>query len=102
MHRIGCRRVLLAVTNAASGAYALAISGANDRAGTQTVLVLKRAFENVGDNFHVPMRVRGERSAGSNVVLVDDPQRMKAHPCGIVILVEGESVAGVEPAVVSA
>jgi hypothetical protein len=36
------------------------------------------------------------------VVLVDDPQRMKAHPCGIVILIERESVAGVEPAVVSA
>jgi hypothetical protein len=81
-----------------AGAHALDISGPDDRARAEGVLVLERAFEDIGKDFHVSMRVARETGAGSHPVLVDDAQGTETHVRGVVVVRERERVAAVEPA----
>ena len=46
-----------AVRDSRARAHTLRLAGTNYGAGAKAVLVLERAFENVGDNLHVAMRV---------------------------------------------
>jgi hypothetical protein len=64
--------------------------------------VLQLAFENVGDDFHVAMRMRGKSSVGRDPIFVDDAQRAESHPLRIPIIAKAEGVMSFEPAVVSA
>src|SRR3546814_12144678 len=59
-----------------------------------------RAGADIGDDFHVAVRMRGKAGLRRDGVVVPDPQRAPAHAIGVVIAREGEMVAGVEPAVV--
>src|SRR5580693_4296100 len=102
MSSLGWRRIHLAMADAAAGAHALSVAGANDRTRAQAVLVLKRAVQNVSNNFHVAVRVGGEPFAGRDPVFVDHAQGTKSHETRIVILVERKRVAGIEPAEIAA
>ena len=86
--------------NAGPGGHALQFTGPDDRAVAHAVLVLQRAFEDVGDDLHVPVAVHAEPLTGLHAVIVDDPQGAKAHVGGIVVVAKGKRVVGVEPAVV--
>src|SRR6204780_1349001 len=97
MNRVGFRMIEFAVRDSRAGAHPLRFAGTNDRAGAEAVLVLERAFENVGDNLHVAMRMGGEPGAGADAILVDDAQRAKSHLLGIVVVAERERVTAVEP-----
>src|SRR5579863_3780607 len=101
MSRLGWRWIHLTMADAAAGAHALSVAGANDRTRTQAVLVLKRAIQDVSNNFHVAMRMGGEPFAGRDPVFVDHSQGTKSHEAWIVILVEGKRVACIEPAVIA-
>src|SRR5206468_7768299 len=50
-----------------------------------------------GDDFHIGMRVRRKPGAGRDLVVVPDAQRTPAHSFGIVVMREGEVMAGIEP-----
>src|SRR5437868_11865375 len=89
------------MANAAACGHALAIAGENHRTGSEAVLVFEFAFENVGDDFHVAMRVRGKSSVGRDPIFVDDAQRAKSNPLRIPVVAEAKGVMGFEPAVVS-
>jgi hypothetical protein len=64
------------------------------------ILMLKRSAQNIGDDFHVMMRMRAEAAAGRHCVVVDDAQTAKTHPVRIVIVREGKRVPGVQPAMI--
>src|ERR1700728_2649495 len=59
--------------------------------------MLERAFQNPGEDFHVAVRMRGETAAGRHDVLIDDAQRTKLRVIGVVVLVERERKARIEP-----
>src|SRR5271157_5403573 len=98
MHRLGLRVVEFAVPDTGPGRHDLHVTRSDHRTGTNAVLVLERAFENVGDDLHVPVPMRLEAGAGPDPVLVDDPQRTKAHVLWIVVMTEGEGMPAVQPA----
>src|SRR5262245_33654229 len=100
MDPFGVGGVELAVENACSSAHPLELAWSDDGAGSQAVLVFQGAFENAGDDFHVPMAMRAKALAGLNAVLVDNAQRAKPHMGAVVIVCEGERVVGVQPAMV--
>ncbi len=58
------------------------------------------SFQDVGDDFHVPVAVQPEARAWLYPVFIDDPQGPKAHVSRIVIRVEGKGVPSIEPVVV--
>ncbi len=62
--------------------------------------MLERALEDVSDDFHVAVRMGREALARRHPILVDDPQRGKAHMLRVVIIGEGKRMPGVEPAVI--
>ncbi len=95
-------RIELAVTDPPPRAHALERVGPDHAAVAEGVLVLEGAVEDVGDDFHVPVRVHGEPLPGADEVLVDDAQRPEAHVPRVVVVGEREAVLGVEPAVVRA
>ena len=98
MHRVALRVIELAVTDAGSGRHDLHVAWADDRAGAKAVLVLEGAFQDVGDDLHVPMAVGIKAGGGFDAIFIDHAQRAKAHMAGIVILAERERVTAVEPA----
>ncbi|MNE82382.1 hypothetical protein D3C80_1791020 [compost metagenome] len=61
-----------------------------------------RALADVGDDFHLFMRMRREAGAGGDLVVIPDSQWAPAHALGVVVLGEREVVLGVQPAVVGA
>src|SRR5690348_2497561 len=54
----------------------------------------------IGDDLHVPVRVRAEAAALGDAIVVDDPQHRVAHVGRVVVVGEGEAVPAVEPAMV--
>jgi len=56
--------------------------------------------DDVGDNFHVPVRMHPEAHLGRDPVLVDYAQRAEMRVLGIVVVGKAEGVVGVEPAMV--
>ena len=75
---------------AAAGGHPLSVAGEDDRTCAQAILVLKLAFEDVGDNLHVAMGMSGEAGSSNNHVLINDAQGAKTHEAGVVVQVEGE------------
>ena len=102
VHRIVPRRVQFAVRHAGARAHSLHITRDNHRAGAHRILVRELSLEHVTQNFHVPVRVRAKAFRRRNAVLVDDPKHAKPHVPLIVIVREGEAVAGFQPAVIGA
>ena len=90
------------MANAAACGHALAIARQNHRPRSQAVFVFQFPLENVGDNFHVAMRMRGKTIVGRDPILVNHAQRTEAHPLGIPVIVEAESMVSLEPAVIAA
>ena len=61
--------------------------------------MLQRAIYDVGDDFHVAMRVHSKAHLGRNVVFIDHPQVAEVGLLRIIIIGEAEGVVGIEPAV---
>src|SRR5438270_12559447 len=59
MHRIFLRRIRLAMPHARARTHALPVPRTDNRSVAHAVLVLERTFENVGDDLHIAMRMRG-------------------------------------------
>src|SRR5712692_3648059 len=97
MHSLTVRRVELAVRYARAGGHALHVTRPNHRTVAHAVAMFQRARQNVGNDFHVAMRVRGKTLTGRDPVFVDDAQTAPVHVRRIVILIERESVIRIEP-----
>ena len=90
-------RIELAVRNTAACGHSLHIAGSNHRPIAHAVAMFERPRQNVRDDFHVAVRMRGKTFSGRNAIFIDDTQSAKVHVCRIVILIERESVIRVEP-----
>src|SRR4030095_8579939 len=98
MHGLVPRRIGFAMGDARARAHALRIAAANNRSGTHAVAMFQGPLQNVGDNFHVAMSMRGKAMACLNKVFIDYAKRTKARVLWVVILAKGEAVISIEPA----
>ena len=94
------RRVELGVAHARAGAHALHVAGTDHGTVAHRILVLQRAPQHVGDDFHVAMRVLSEARAGRDLVIIDHAQAAETHVRRVVVAREGKCVVTVQPAVV--
>ena len=97
VHGVAGRRIEFAVLDAGPGAHALHLAGLDGLHGADAVAVRQRARKHDRDDLHVGVRMGGKPALGCHHVLVDHPQRAKAHAARFVIVAEGEAVAAVEP-----
>jgi hypothetical protein len=100
MNRLIFRGVELAVRDAAARTDALDVARAHDGGVAHRIAMLQRALDDVGDDFHVAMRVHAKALAGSNEVLVDDAQRLEMRVARIMIIRKAEGVIGIQPTVI--
>src|SRR5207302_5391608 len=100
VHWLVFRRIEFAVRYARAGGHALHIAGTNHRTVTYAVAMLEGAFQNIGDDFHVAMRMPGKALTGGDAIFVDDPQAAPMHVLRIVILIERESMISIQPPVI--
>src|SRR5690606_31394957 len=86
--------VVFAMPYTGAGAHHLNVArfGAPDIA--RAVLVRNRALTDIGDDFHVGMRMRIEARIRRDLVVVPDPDASPAHAAGIVVASEREVVPG--------
>src|SRR5438552_12913345 len=80
-----------------SRTHALHVADSDNGARASAVFVRKRAFEHVGDNFHVAVRVSGEPGAGSDTILIDYSEVAEAHVLSIIVVTERKRMTAVEP-----
>src|SRR5215471_12221496 len=97
MDRFGPGGVELTVGYTSAGAHALDFPRPNDGARTHAVLMFESPFENVGDDFHITMRMRSKPFTRRDTIFVDDAQSAKTHGIRIVITIEREGVIRVQP-----
>src|SRR6266849_86764 len=62
--------------------------------------MLKLAFEPVGDDFHVTVRVHWEAAAPGHTIVVHDAQSAKVHVLGVVVIGKGKREVRVQPAMI--
>jgi hypothetical protein len=100
MKPVGLRGIILAVLHPAAGAHDLDLAGLELGVIAKAVAVLDGPFEDIREDFHVPVPVRRETHPRVDEVLVDDPQGPETHVGGVVIIGEAEAVPGHQPAVI--
>ena len=69
----------LAMPHASSGAHKLNLPRSKDAFISKAVAMGERTFQDIAENFHVPMRMLGKTSAGGDNVVIDHPQASEAH-----------------------
>ena len=73
------------MSNTGSSGHHLDVVGRDDTALPGAVLVLQCSLQDIRDNLHVPVRMRGESMSRGDLVIVDDAQRAEAHMRLIVV-----------------
>src|SRR6185369_2518738 len=82
------------------GAHHLDVAGGGAALVAERILMGDRAGPDVGHDLHVAVRMRREATLRRDLVVVPDADPAPAHAARVVIIGEGEMVAGVQPAVV--
>src|SRR5690606_21938449 len=98
VHRLGVGGVVLAVLDPVTCAHPLQFAGPQHAFIAGAVAMGQVAGDDVADDLHVGVAVRGEPATGGHPVFVDHAQRPPAHPPGIVVVAEGKAVPAIEPA----
>ena len=92
------QRIVLAVTDAGTGTHPLDFARSDLCAGADGILVFQRAFENVGNDFHVLVPMGRESFTGLNTIFVDDAQRAEIGVVGVDEVTEGKCMFRIQPA----
>src|SRR5436190_21684829 len=100
MYAFGFRWIEFAMRHACTCTHPLHFTRPDDGAGSHTVFVLERAFENVSNDLHISMRMGSKALCRSNGVFINDAQCAKTHVRWVVIPIERKRVIGIEPAMV--
>ena len=100
MKPVGLRGIILAVLHPAAGAHDLDLARLELGVIAKAVAMLDGPFEDIREDFHVPVPVRRETHPRVDEVLVDDPQGAEPHMGGVVVISETEAVPGHQPAVI--
>src|SRR4051794_2982385 len=102
MHRFFARGIVLTVLHARASAHALNVARFDNRAVAHAVSMLEFSVKYIAQNLHVTMTVRSKALIRGYLVLVDYPQRTKAHMCRIVVIAKRKAVEGLKPSVIGA
>jgi len=93
-------QIVFRVLDAGPGAHNLDVASPGAAHVAQAVLVRDRPGADIGDDFHVLVRVRRKAGLGRNRIVVPHLQRAPLGPLRLVIAGEGKVVMRVKPAVV--
>ena len=83
--------------NAASRAHALDLARPDGAAAAGGILVGDGAVQDVSDDLHVAMGMGRKPGAAPDPILIDHTQRPKAFMRRVIIIAEGEGMAGFQP-----
>jgi len=100
MQSLRLRRIVFAMLHAATRTHDLDLPWNDLRVVAQAVAVLDEPFEDIREDFHVPMPVGRKTHRRVDEVLIDDPEGPKTHVGGVMVIGETETVPGHQPAVV--
>ena len=81
-------------------AHVLDVTRLDHRAVAHAVTVLQGALQDVGDDFHVAVRMHRKTAAARDAVIVHHPQRAKVHVRWVVVIGKRKSEMSVQPTVV--
>jgi hypothetical protein len=81
-------------------AHHLHVSGAGATLVAHGILVRDRAGAHVGHDLHVAVRVRRKAALRRDLVVVPHADPAPAHSARVIVIREGEMVAGIKPPVV--
>src|SRR5712692_11970182 len=85
------------MAHAGARAHALDFAGADNSGVADVVVLFQCASDDVSDNFHFAMAVRGKTARGADDVVVEDAQRAETHVGRIMVMVERKMPMGVKP-----
>src|SRR5579859_2148150 len=100
MHWFGFRGVELTVSHAGPCAHVLNVAWLYHRTVAHAVAVLQRAFEHVGDDFHVAVGMHRESASSGDAVVIHHAQGAKVHVFWVVVIGKRKGEMGVQPAMV--
>jgi hypothetical protein len=92
--------IVLRVPHSTTGTHVLHAAGADDPVAADAIPMLELTGQDVGDDFHVAMRMGRESFARDDSIVVEDAQRAPIHVLRIVIVRETERVARPKPTMV--
>ncbi len=93
-------QIIFRVTDAGSRAHHLDVACLGAAFVAHAVLMRDRTLPDIGDDFHVRVRMRREARVRGNLVVVPDVQVAPAHSVGVAVLGEGKMMLGFQPAVI--
>src|SRR5215813_3593132 len=91
------RKVEFGMRDARARRHPLYFPGANQPGAASAVLVPQRAFQHVGHDLHLAMRMRRESPSARDHVMVEDAQRPESHVVRVVVAVEAEQPVRRQP-----
>ena len=100
MQLLSITRVVLRVTDPRPGAHNLKLSGWHLLFVAHAVLMFHRAFQHVGQDFHVFMGVSAKALACVNHVIVNHAQCREPHKVRVIVVGKREGMPGIEPAMI--
>ena len=76
------------MTDACAGAHHLNVASLGTALIAQTILMGNRTLADIGDDFHVRMRMGGKAGSRRDFIVVPDPQGAEIHALRIIIVGE--------------
>src|SRR6266566_10063035 len=97
VHGIILRRIVFGVAHPSPRTHPLNLAWADDAYVAHVIAMFEGAFDDIGDDFHLTMRVKGKAAGGSYYVVIENAQRAKIHVCRVVVVVEREMPMRIKP-----
>src|SRR3546814_4472538 len=88
------------MANAGSGRHHLHVARLRPALVAEAVLMADRAFTNIGDDFHVAVRMRRKAGVRGDDIVVPDAKASPVHPVRILVVRKGEMMLGIQPAMI--
>src|ERR1700676_3414797 len=97
VHGIFLRSIVFGVAHSSPRTHPLNFARADDAYVAHVIAMFDGAFDDVSDDFHLTMRVKGKSAGGSHYVVVKNAQWSKTHVGRVVVMVEREMPVRVKP-----
>jgi len=93
-------QIIFGMHHTGAGTHDLHIASFGAAFITHAVLMRNGALADIGDDFHVAMRVRVKAHTGRDFIIIPHAQAAPIHAARITVLPEGEMIIGVQPTVI--
>ena len=90
----------LAVPHTCSSAHELDLPGLEDTFVTEAIAMRQSAFQDIAENFGIPVAMLGKTATSRDNVVIDHSQASEADVRGIVVIRKTEGVATAKPNVI--